>query len=124
MTCRTIYTTSLALIGEVEAEGLHEDYATRAPSLLHIIFSRYVGLSETISGEAPAFEDLQVSSLDSNYPLDKRLIPLCAETLAAMLVVDELPELSDSLNSKADSDAKAIAHSLTEIGSTREVYGV
>lgn len=123
MTCRTIYTIALTLIGEVETAGLHEDYAARSPSLLHIIFSRYAKLSEMISGTAPKFEELQIASLDVIYPLDEKLIALCAETLAAMLIIDELPEISEMLNSRADSDAEAISRSLTEIGSTKEVYG-
>ncbi len=123
MTCRTIYTTALTLIGEHETDGLHEDYAARTPSLLHVIFSRYAKLSEALSGSTPALDDLKTSSLDDTYPLDDQLIPLCAETLAAMLIIDELPEISEMLSSSADSDAEAIANTLTEISPTREVYG-
>ncbi len=123
MTCRTIYTIALTLIGEVETAGLHEDYAERTPSLLYIIFSRYAKLSEMLSGDAVKNQDLHITSLDAGYPLDERLIPVCAETLAAMLIIDELPEITKMLNSKADSDVKAITNDLTEISSIQEVYG-
>lgn len=124
MTCRIIYTIALTIIGETESAGICEDYAARSPSLLNVIFARYAKLSEIISGNAISTDDILISDLENEYPLHERLIPLCAESLAAMLITDELPDISELLNKRAVADAEAISREFTDVGQVREVYNI
>lgn len=124
MTCRYIYTAALALIGEANDNSGCADYSARSLLLLPIVFARYSRLSAELYGMTPANGSLTVSSLDDLFPLDLRLCPVCAEALASMLIFDELPELSEILNSRAATDASSLSREASEISATREVYGV
>ena len=123
MTCKNIYTAALALIGEPSDNNGTVDYSARSLMLLPIVFARYARLSDQLTGESLSQEGtFAISSLEDNIPLDSRLYPVCAQTLASMLILDELPELSELLLSRANADAKAIAHEIVTIAATREVY--
>lgn len=124
MTCRIIYTIALTIIGETESPGACEDYAARAPGLLNIVFARYARLSEIISGNPVSTDNILITDLENEFPLHDRLIPLCAQSLAAMLITDELPEISELLVKRADSDADALSREFTEIGQVREAYDI
>ncbi len=123
MTCRIIYTIALTVIGETESSGVCEDYAARSPSLLNVIFSRYAKLSEIISGNAAPVDIPLITDLENEYPLHERLIPICAQSLAAMLITDELPDLSELLNNRVASDEEALSREFTELSTVKEVYG-
>ena len=124
MTCRYIYLAALALIGEPEDTEATKDYAARSIHLLTVIFSRFAKLSEALSGGVVSYESLIVTSLDAPFPLDERLAALVSEVLASMLVVDELPEISKMLASRAEDDRKLLSAEASCVGSTREVYGL
>ncbi len=121
MTCNYIYETALALIGEDLGAADPGDYKSRAPMLLSVLFARFARLSEMLSGEVTAGESLSVTSLDDTFPLDSRLYVAVSFALASLLILDELPEISDRLEDRATAYAKSAAKELTEI-TTSEVY--
>lgn len=123
MTCHDIYIAALALIGEAKDNTGTADYAARAPHLLSVIFSRFARVSEELSGAQISRVSLNISSLSQAFPLDERLAALTSEVLASMLIIDEYPEISGMLASRADADLKMIESGIVSVTSTREVYG-
>jgi len=122
MTCKSVYETALALLGEAGDNPGLADYRSRAPLLLGIITARLAAASTAIDGKAVKVATL---TLDSTFPLADRLMPTAAGMLASMLVLDELPELAAILAEHAERDRLAAGSELPvpDIGSVREVYG-
>ncbi len=104
VTNRDIYNNSLALIGE-DISGINlEDYEERAPYLIASFCSLNTSLDKkirTMDGLDAAFSFSPVYlSLDLDFPLCDRLTSAAALYTASMLVIDEDPDLSDSLYDK------------------------
>ncbi|MBE6547212.1 MAG: hypothetical protein E7668_07265 [Ruminococcaceae bacterium] len=98
---QTIYENALRLLGlSSDAEG-NEDYEDRAPYLIASFCSeaektdgllrRSLGLEPT-----PVFGHVWLA-LDELFPLSEQLAPIACLYVAAMLVLDEDSELSDTL---------------------------
>ncbi len=121
MTCRYIYETALSLVGEKPDAAGTDDYESRTPVLLSVLFARFARLSEMLSGEAPDRATLSAVSLDDSFPLDCRLYLPVSFALASLLILDELPEISDRLEERAAAYARDAAKEITEITAS-EVY--
>lgn len=101
MTCKEIYTAALSLIAESTDPADTADYAERAPYLIASfcseladtdrLFREHLGQKLT-----DTFKSLYLA-LDTEFPLLPRFASSAALYLAAMLVTDDFPELSDRL---------------------------
>ena len=104
ITCRDIYTNALVHIGEVSNSDFTADYEDRAPYLI----ASFCSLSKSIDKQIRKAQNLAEQSkfspvflsLDSSFPLCEDLSPIAALYTAAMLVIDEDADLSDSLYDK------------------------
>lgn len=122
MTCNTIYTSALALVGESKHTAGTASYLARAPQLLTVILFRLSSIASLLSGSDIYPENLIVESLDAYFPVDVRLMPVCSYMLASMLIFDELPELSEKLDAEAKKTLEAISDKLSTVGGIGEVY--
>ena len=103
-TNKQIYQSALGLIGELNDPMLCEDYEERAPYIL----ASFCSLASEIDKKLRIIDSLDAQpsfshvclSLDASFPLCDRLCPAAALFLAAMLVIGENDELSDSLYDK------------------------
>ncbi len=96
-----IYKSALTLIGQSVSLSDTEDYEERAPYLLASFCNevceidraarRALGLEDT-----PSFNRVFLS-LDSDFPLLDKFIAVAAKYIAAMLIIDENGDLSDTL---------------------------
>lgn len=103
-TNRQIYNCALGLIGELNDPMLCEDYEERAPYILASFCSLACEIDERLRiidslDAQPSFSHVCLS-LDASFPLCERLCPAASLYLAAMLVIGENDELSDSLYDK------------------------
>ena len=103
-TNKQIYEGALGLIGELNDPMLCEDYEERAPYILAAFCSLASEIDKRLRivdslEEQPRFSHVCLS-LDSSFPLCDRLAPAATIYLAAMLVIGENDELSDSLYDK------------------------
>ena len=101
---REIYNDSLALIGESLSSEYKEDYEERAPYIIASVASHNLMLDRRIRaaealGEGNSFSPVYLS-LDLNFPLCDRLAFPAALYVASLLVIDEDPDLSDTLYDK------------------------
>lgn len=99
-----IYDSALALIGELNERYSCTDYESHAPYLLASFCSLNSGLDKTLreldaADAAESFSPVYLS-LDSSFPLCDAFVPLAAMYLGAMLVIDDDPDLSDSIYGK------------------------
>ena len=104
MTNREIYNNSLALIGESLNSEYQEDYEERAPYIIASVASHNLMLDRRIrAAEAltagHSFSPVYLS-LDLDFPLCDRLAFPAALYVASLLVIDEDPDLSDTLYDK------------------------
>ena len=103
-TNKQIYQSALGLIGELNDPMLCEDYEERAPYILAAFCSLACEIDKRLRvvdslDSQPSFSHVYIS-LDSAFPLCERLSPAASLYLAAMLVLGENDELSDSLYDK------------------------
>ena len=104
VTNRDIYNNALVCIGErVNGENT-ADYEERAPYLIASFCSLAKSTDKSIRkaeglDAQPKFSPVFIS-LDDQFPLCDRLMPSAAVYVAAMLVIDEDADLSDSLYDK------------------------
>ena len=103
-TNKQIYQSALGMLGELNDPMLCEDYEERAPYILAAFCSLASEIDKRLRlvyslEEQPRFSHVCLS-LDSSFPLCDRLAPAATLYLAAMLVIGENDELSDSLYDK------------------------
>ncbi len=101
MTNQTVYENALRLLGLTGTAEGNEDYEDRAPYLIASFCNeaeRLDGALRRSVGDAPtpAFGRVWLS-LDKDFPLSEQLSPIASLYVAAMLVLDEDSELSDTL---------------------------
>ena len=99
-----IYLSALALIDESSAKGDTSDLAERAPYIIATFCTTCKALDKKLrvrdSLEAQKAFSLVKLPLESEFPLCDSLISAATSYLAAMLVIDENPSLSESLYDK------------------------
>ena len=101
MTNQTVYENALRLLGlSVSAEG-NEDYEDRAPYLIASFCNDAERLDKALRESAgdtstPTFGRVWLS-LESDFPLSEQLASIASLYVAAMLVLDENSDLSDTL---------------------------
>lgn len=104
MTCKEIYDAALSLIAESTDPSDTADYAERAPYLIASFCSELADTDRLIKAHmgqkaVAAFKSLYLA-LDAEFPLVPKLASAAALYLAAMLVIEDFPELSDRLYSR------------------------
>lgn len=122
MNCKSIFEAALALIGEPMNDNSTADYAKRAVKLFYLALIKYRSLSTAVCGIDHKLYTLFITTLDSNFPLDQSAMEPVIYYLASLLILDQLPELSAELESKAEQSAKAVEKGLAAVGSIVEVY--
>ena len=103
-TNQSIYQSSLGHIGITSDSTQYDDYEDRAPYILANFCSTVKGVDKRIRkleglSPTPSFSPVFIS-LDKDFPLCDSLVPCAVLYLAAMLVLEEDQELSDSLYDK------------------------
>lgn len=115
-TNREIYRGALGMLGELNDPMLCEDYEERAPYILASFCSlaceidKRLRIIESLEDQ-PSFSHVFLS-LDSSFPLSDKLSPAASLYLAAMLVIGENDELSDSLYDKYCDAIASLASSV------------
>lgn len=101
MTCRNIYDTALRLLAESQNQEDTADYEERAPYLLASFCAEHrdtdARLREFLGKEAAQEQDTLYLDLEDSFPLLTKLASSASLYLAAMLAIDDFPELSDRL---------------------------
>lgn len=100
MTCQRVFDLALRLLAESSVSGEVEDYADRAPALILLCVT---DLAPIDGGEREEKAELPDCALSAPFPLAERFLPCVAYYLAAMLVLEERPELSKSLYAMYES---------------------
>ena len=125
---RDIYALSLALLGEAGNAESTADYEERAGYLLSAYCSEVREIAERMSisrGERAEYDDPLFRPLDHDFPYDASLASPGAYYLAAMLILDEDPDLSDRLFSRYCDAVSRIASSLPmQSEEIRDRYGL
>lgn len=122
MNCYSIFESALALIGISANDNSTADYAKRAVKLLYLVLMKYRSLSTALCGIDHKVYTLIINDLNANYPLEQRTMPCAIFTLASLLILDELPELSAELERRADELAKIMGKEGITVGSITEVH--
>lgn len=127
MLLREIYKSALRLLAESTSEGDNADYEERAPYILATFCNQAQGvdisLRRFLKLSATAAIDAVYLSLDSEFPLLPRLATCAALYLAAMLVIENDSELSDSLYEKYCDTMSSIYDSVGSLSeSVTDVY--
>lgn len=122
MNCKSIYEAALALIGEPVNDNSTADYQARAVKLFFLALIKYRSLSTAVCGIDHKLHTLFITNLDSNFPLDQRAMVPVTYYLASLLILDELPELSDMLEKKSEQSAKDVEKEATTVNKIVEVY--
>ena len=128
MLCRDIFQSALRLLSPHrdvwEAPG---DYEDRASYFLSLLFSETAEIDKMYRranglGQQPAFNP-NCSQMTKDFPLCDRFASTAAFYLAAMLILDENSELSDTFYDKYCNSISAIVESIpAEISKTTNVY--
>ena len=111
---REIFNNALALLCLDCYTGEDTDLSQRAPYLLASFCCSAKSIDKTLRkahglDAEPSFSSVYLS-LENEFPLCEYLVPCASMYLAAMLVIDENPELSDSLYDKyCDSISQIMA---------------
>ena len=110
---REIYNNALVHIGEAASSIGVSDYEERAPYLIAAFCSTVKSIDKQIRkseglGSQGDFSPVSLP-LDSDFPLCDRLSAPAALYVASILVIDEDPELSDSLYDKYCDNIASIA---------------
>ena len=127
MTLQSVYDTALRIIGEVSDSIGESELAERAPYIGAALCTEAASLDRAYRQafglkEAESFPTLFMS-LDSDFPLSDRFAPAAAYYMAAMLILDEDPELYEKLFDRWCQDFAAISAEIPFVkGSTVDVY--
>jgi hypothetical protein len=111
-----IYESALRILGESLNEGENEDYKESAAFLIAAFCNETEDVDDSIRricglSEKPYFNPVWVS-LDEEFPSSERLAPAASLYLAAMLILDDDPERSESLYEKYCDSISTIENSL------------
>ncbi len=119
MTNRDIYISSLAILAESMVEGDNDDYEERAPYLLAAFCTeaRDTDICLRRALDEPEEKDFNAVfiPLENDFPLLERFSSAAALYLAAMLIIDDFPEMSDRLYDKYSDAMSAICSSASAI---------
>ena len=120
LTNRDIYKNALSLIGERISGSITEDYEERAEYILPALFCVAKSTDKKLrqiegNGEQPSFNPVH-TPLDTEFPLSDAFVTTAALYLAAMLVIEENGDLSDTLYDKYCDSIATIAASLSVCG--------
>ena len=100
MTNRAIFDMAIHLLAESSVSSEVEDYAQRTPSLLRLCAADLATADEALrrsrGEDAPSVTSADFS-LDAPFPLDRAFAACASYFLAAMLILEELPALSETL---------------------------
>lgn len=118
LTNRDIYKNALSLIGELINGNTTEDYEERAEYILPAFFCVAKDVDKKVrkaegKETQPSFSPVY-AALDNNFPFCESFVSAAALYLAAMLVIDEDSELSDSLYDKYCDSIASIAASVSQ----------
>ncbi len=126
---RDIYLSALKLIGESEDFEINADYSDRAPYLL-AAFCTDADETERAYREANGlgkrgeFEAVRLG-LEANFPFAEKFATSASLYLAAMLVIDENPELSDKIYERyCDLMARIQSELPSRIEKIADRYGI
>ena len=119
LTNRDIYKNALSLIGERISGSVSDDYEERAEYILPAFFCVAKNTDKKLRkieglDDQPSFNPVH-TPLDSEFPLSDSFVSTAALYLAAMLVIDENSELSDTLYDKYCDSIASIAASLSVV---------
>ena len=119
MRLREIYDSALKFLAESSAVGDNEDYEERAPYLLASFCNQAkatdAGLRRSLGiTNSKSFNTVYIA-LDAEFPLLEQLATCGALYLAAMLVLDEDKELSDTLYDKYCDAISSICSSICSV---------
>lgn len=112
MKCKKIYDTALRLLAESTEPDDNADYEERAPYILASFCTEHQKADNTLrkfTGEKVGTEinELYIP-LENEFPLLKDFAVCASLYLAAMLAIDDFPELSDRLYEKYSDSASKI----------------
>ena len=130
-TCQDVYETVAALIGEDHSDSAAEPIKQRIPALISVCavemyeldraYRMYVLGNPESASSADIFPG--VSSLSDPLPVCDRLLAPMSFKVAALVVRDENPELSEMLMSDCVKSCAAVAESIpAKVGYTLDVY--
>jgi len=113
MTCRDIYESALALLGESPSGENSGDYTERAPYLIAVLCGLLAETDRRFRDEhgrpaQGALSDLKLE-LSEIFPLCNEFAPAAALYLASMLIFDSDGDRSDALFEKYSEICKGIA---------------
>lgn len=99
-----IYNQALSIIGEMVSDSNDSDYQERSTYIIPTFCCTVKDLDKKVriaegADKQPSFSTVYMP-LDSDFPLNDTMASSAALYLAAMLVLDEDPELSDSIYDK------------------------
>ena len=125
---RDIYVSALSLLGLGVGGENASDLEERAPYLIASFCCSAKEIDATLRkaeelGAQPSFNSVFLE-LDSEFPLCDRLSSCAALYVAAMLIIDEDPELSDSLYDKYCAAIAPFSSAISDIFSLddEEIY--
>lgn len=121
MKTREIYNAALRVLAEKCVEGANDDYEERAPYLVANFCCEASRADSAYRKANSLTASKKVSSvfidLDSDFPCCDRFTTAAVMYLAAMLIIDETPELSDKF---FDRYSDAMSEICMEIPATIE----
>lgn len=118
MTYQGVFDMALRLLSESSISGEVADYEDRAPALLYLCVSELRSLAADDTSLSP---DAPVRDLHAPFPLGEGLIPCAAYYLAAMLVSEERPELSERLYAMYRERLPQNASSVSSVWSSHKI---
>ena len=117
MKCTEILKRALRLLNEKGGADENDDYAERSPYILSSMFAEAARLDRNYriaNGlEAQPTISSVYTELDSSFPLCDRFASTAAFYLAAMLIVDDNADLSDTFYDKYCDSMASISSELT-----------
>ncbi len=116
MTNKDIYVNSLAILAESLNEGDNDDYEERAPYLLAAFCTEARDTDACLRSalDEPEAKDFNAVfiPLENDFPLLERFSCAAAFYLAAMLIIDDFPEMSDRIYHKYSDAMSTICSSV------------
>jgi len=116
LTNRDIYNSALRLASEVDTAGENQDYLERAGYLLPTVCVRCTALDaayrEATGGAKQVLPEDSAYRMDADFPLSSVFSAPASAALAALLVLEENPELSDRLNAYSEKILTEIRNAL------------
>ena len=119
MLSKEIYENALRLLAQSTNENENEDLAERAPYIIAQFCTEALYIDTALrrslgEEDTPDFHKVWLS-LDDTFPLLDRMAPIASMYLAAMLVLDEDKELSDTLYDKYCDAISSICSSICSV---------